>query len=174
MTWFAISARPHERALQTASDFLQEQSSQGWMRRMLLGESAAAEFKKLQSKVVEELGLVQAETLLDVAGGVQALRSQMEGRTFSADEGAETRRAVAAKVEELGGWDAVQRDPAALAAVAALMEGDGRVLSAEMERGFDDVKASLGRVEVGLKELIGRARLIISDYILYARFSIPL
>jgi len=30
---------------------LQEQSSQGWMRRMLLGESAAAKFKELQSKV---------------------------------------------------------------------------------------------------------------------------
>jgi len=65
---------------------LEEQSSQGWMRRMLLGESAAAKFKKLQSKVVEELGLVQAETLLDVASGVQALQSHMNGRTFSADE----------------------------------------------------------------------------------------
>jgi len=47
-----------------------------------------------------------------VAGGVQALQSHMEGRTYSADEeGAEARRAVAAKVVELGGWDAVQRDP---------------------------------------------------------------
>jgi len=139
---------------------------------MLLGESAAAKFKELQSKVVEELGLVQAETLLDVAGGVQALRSQMEGRTFSADEGAEARRAVAAKVEELGGWDNVQRDPEALAAVAALMGGDGRVLSAEMERGFDDVKGSLGRVEVDLKELIGRAGKGVEYFqVMYARFS---
>ena len=102
---------------------------------------------------------------MDVAGGVQALQSQMEGRTFSADEeGAKARRAVAAKVEELGGWDAVQRDPAALAVVAALMGGDAQVLCTEMEHGFEDVKSSLGRVEVGVKELIGGAELVISVF----------
>ena len=68
------------------------------------------------------------------------------------------------KVVELGGWDAVQRDPAALAAVAALMGGDAQVLSVEMEHGFEDVKSSLGRVEVGVKELIGGAEFVISVF----------
>jgi hypothetical protein len=63
------------------------------------------------------------------------------------EEGAEARRAVAAKVEELGGWDAVQRDPAELAAVAKLMGGEAQMLSTEMEHGFE----------------VGRCRLTLSN-----------
>jgi len=58
---------------------------------------------------------------------MEKLLSQLEGRTFSAaDEGAEAaRRDVDAKVKELGGWDIVEKDPAALDAVAKLMGGRG-------------------------------------------------
>jgi hypothetical protein len=71
MTWRAISARPSDRALQTAADFIQTQNSQSWMGSMLAGQAVAAKFQELQSNVEVQLKLVTAETLLDVAVRVQ-------------------------------------------------------------------------------------------------------
>ena len=69
----ADSVRGLERALQTALDFLQKQTSQSYAHRVLMGDSLAAKFKELQSDVENQLQLLQAETLQDVAGGVQEL-----------------------------------------------------------------------------------------------------
>jgi hypothetical protein len=146
-----------ESALLTAAEFLQSQSSQGWMQRLILGESSSERFRELQSAIVEELRLVQAETLLDVAGGVEDLLSRLAGSaaTEAAEgEDAETRRAVKSKIEELGGWEAVKGDNAALDAVAAVMSAEGRVLRGDILMGFENVKESVDRVKAGVEELV--------------------
>lgn len=145
-----------ESALLTAAEFLQSQSSQGWMQRLILGELSSERFKELQSAIVEELRLVQAETLLDVAGGVEDLLSRLAGSaaTEAAEgEDAETRRAVKSKIAELGGWEAVKGDNAALDAVAAVMSAEGRVLRGDILLGFETVKEAVDRVNTGVEEL---------------------
>lgn len=140
-----------ESALRDAGAFLEAQSSQGWLQRLILGESSSEKFKEHQSAIVEELRLVQAETLLDVAGGVEDLLSRATSSAVevAASEDAEMRRMVTSKIEELGGWEAIKSDDAALDAVAELMSVEGRVLRGDIL----SVKDSVDGVKIGVAEL---------------------
>lgn len=147
-----------ESALLTAAKFLEAQSSQGWVRRLLQGKSSSEKFKKLQSAIVEELRLVQTETLLDVAGGVEDLlsRATLSATEAAASEDAETRRAITSKVEELGGLETVMRDAAAQNAVAELMGIEWRVLHGDIQsvkEAVDGVKTSVDSMKTSVAEL---------------------
>lgn len=159
----AVTLGSLEDALKEAAEFLEEQSTQGWLRRMLLGESSADKFQDLQAKIMEELRMVQAETILDVAGGVEKLLFQAEALRkgsavgteveLEAKKEGEVREAIRAKVEELGGWSCVRDDPAKVEAVAALLGVDQRVLSAEISTGFIEMKKSVTKLESDLADI---------------------